>query len=73
MKKKGETQKIGLYLGGAQKDAISEARAAINDILKSSCDQSTKVEALKTLKDLCQQGGAMIPMLSSHCGFRRGT
>ena len=33
-----------------EKDAVSEIRSAINDILSSGCDESTKVMALKTFK-----------------------
>ena len=52
---------------GASKEAVKEARAAINDILKSvNCDNSTKVEALKTLSTLCSVNNLNI----SGCNFK---
>ena len=42
-----------LYIG-AQQESIAEARGAINDILRSAADQSTKVSALQVLSTLCK-------------------
>ncbi len=58
-KKEAQAVKNGVVIG-ASKDAIAEARAAINDILKSSCDQSTKVVALETLRTVCQVNNTSI-------------
>lgn len=43
----------GIYVGGSPKESIAEARGAILDILNvPHVDNSTKVEAIKALRDL---------------------
>ncbi len=52
MKTTAKTGNVGINIGST-KEAVVEARGAINDILKSSADQKTKVAALTVLSDLC--------------------
>jgi hypothetical protein len=53
---------------GAKKESIKEARAAINDILKSGSLDETKREALKCLSTLCQVTNTTI----TNCTFNSG-
>lgn len=56
-----------LNISGAQKDAVSEARKAIMDILRTPhIDNSTKVEALKALDRLCGVSNTAI----TNCNFQ---
>jgi hypothetical protein len=57
MPKKSEN--IGINIGAA-KGSVQEARFAINDILQAQVDQSTKVEALKTLRELCAVSNTVV-------------
>ena len=51
---------------GSNKEAIKEARLAINDILKAAhVDNQTKIEALRSLNTLCNVNNTSI----SGCKF----
>ena len=54
---------------GATKDAVREARGAINDILRAPhLDNRTKIAALSTLATLCNVNGTSI----TNCNFTSG-
>lgn len=48
--------KYGIYIG-ATKESVREARAAVNDVLRSTNAETVKIAALDTLKNLCQVNG----------------
>ena len=57
MSTKQPPAKYGVYIAAASADSIREARAALNDILRSQNDQSTKVAAMEVLAKLCAASG----------------
>lgn len=64
MKNKKSANSIGVNIG-ASKETILEAWTAINNILNSNSDQSTKVVALNTLKDIAQVNNSTV----TNCTF----
>lgn len=50
---------VGVQIGASQA-AIAEARAALNDILRSSNADTTKVAAVETLRELCRVQSAVV-------------
>ena len=67
MKNKKSVNSIGVNIG-ATKETILEAWTAINNILNSNSDQSTKVVALNTLKDIAQVNNSIV----RDCNFTLG-
>lgn len=57
MSTKKPPAKYAVYIAAVSPEAIREARAALNDILRIQNAQSTKVAAMEALVKLCAASG----------------
>lgn len=64
---RNELSNVGVWIG-AHPDSVKELRAAINEILRASVDQTTMVAALDVLKTGCAVNNATL----SDCNIKQG-